>query len=494
MKQIIADVGYYETRAAVMEDHRLIELHFERRKQTSLVNNIYLGKIVNVIPGLQMIFVDIGYEKNVFIYKDNLSVPYESLAQGDQLLIQITKDAMDEKGPKATMQLSLPGKYVVMLPRTDHIGISKKIINLEERQRLMEWAASLSLTTHGVILRTEAAMKSREVLDNDWCYLITQWAHIVEKQSQVPRGTPLYREHALLPRLLRDVAGRDTAAFRVNDANEAEVLRNICKQTMPGQLPMIHELDSSCNPFIDYQVESQWQRAMNPVIPLDSGGYLVMHHTEALTTIDVNTGRYLGEKGFQESALGINLEAAIEIPRQIRLRDIGGIIIIDFIDMKTPKHQQTVVQTLKEACRDDRQKTVVLGMTQLGLVEMTRKKTRTKVSSLFNSTCSCCSGSGTIRSIYWSMYEIESALRRLETQGDVGVVILKVHPLRKKEFLSAGIELNALAAKYNLELEVRTDTAIPLDEHRLIGFKNKESLEKMLQNSSKDMARQGLTD
>lgn len=487
MNQIIADVGYYETRAAVLEDDRLIELHFERRKQSSLVNNIYSGKIVNLIHGLQMIFVDIGYDKNVFVYKDQLSVPYESLNVGDHLLIQITKDAMDDKGPKATMHLSLPGKYVVMLPQTQHVGISKKIVAPEERLRLQSWAESLSVSNHGIIVRTEAACKREEVLQKDWCYLMSLWAHIVEKQHQVPKGTPLYREHALLPRLLRDVANRDTTAFLVNDAGEAETLRQICRQTMPSQLNMIQELDNNCNPFIDYQVEGQWQRAMDSNIALESGGTLVIHHTEALTTIDVNTGRYMGNKTFQESAFDINMEAAREIARQIRLRDIGGIIIIDFIDMKKPDHQQEVVRALKEALKDDRQKTVVLGMTQLGLVEMTRKRTRKKVSSLFNATCKCCHGSGTIRSIYWTMYEIESSLRRFELQEGIHIVLLSIHPYRRQEFREEAIELKSLAGKYNLSLHIQTDSLLPVDEHKIIGFKDESSLEKMLQKTSQDM-------
>lgn len=491
MNQIIADVGYYETRAALIEDERLIELHFERRKQGSLVNNIYSGKIVNLLHGLQMIFVDIGYDKNVFVYKDQLSVPYESLNIGDHLLIQITKDAMDDKGPKATMHLSLPGKYVVLLPQTQHIGISKKIIDPEERKQLQEWAESMAGSTHGIIIRTEAASKSKETLQKDWCYLMSLWAHIAEKQQQVPKGTPLYREHALLPRLLRDVANRETTAFLVNDAGEAETLRQICRQTMPGQLKMIQELDNNCNPFIEYQVEAQWQRAMNAKIALESGGSLVIHHTEALTAIDVNTGRFVGNKTFQESAFDINMEAAEEIARQVRLRDIGGIIIIDFIDMKKPENQQDVVKKLKEALKFDRQKTVVLGMTQLGLVEMTRKRTRKKVSALFNSTCQCCLGSGTIRSIYWTMYEIESSLRRFETQEDIHTVLLILHPHRRQVFKEEEIDLNSLAGKYNLELRVQVDSLLPLDEHKMIGFKDLESLEKMLQmkqqKTSQDM-------
>jgi len=485
MNQIIADVGYYETRAALIEDERLIELHFERRKQGSLVNNIYSGKIVNLLHGLQMIFVDIGYDKNVFIYKDQLSVPYESLNVGDHLLIQITKDAMDDKGPKATMHLSLPGKYVVLLPQTQHIGISKKIINPEERKRLQEWAESITGSTHGIIIRTEAVSKNTETLQKDWCYLMSLWAQIAEKQHQVPKGTPLYREHALLPRLLRDVASRETTAFLVNDSSEAETLRQICRQTMPGQLNMIQELDNNSNPFIEYQVEAQWQRAMNAMITLESGGSLVIHHTEALTTIDVNTGRFVGNKTFQESAFDINIEAAGEIARQIRLRDIGGIIIIDFIDMKKPENQQEVVKTLKEALKLDRQKSVVLGMTQLGLVEMTRKRTRKKVSTLFNSTCRCCLGSGTIRSIYWTMYEIESSLRRFERQEDIHTALLRMHPHRKQEFREEEIDLNSLAGKYNLELQVQEDSLLPLDEHKMIGFKDMESLKKMLQKTSK---------
>ncbi|MDW7670784.1 MAG: Rne/Rng family ribonuclease [Bacillota bacterium] len=484
MNQIIADVGYYETRAAVMEDNRLIELHFERRKQTSLVNNIYLGKIVNRLPGLQTFFVDIGYDKNVFVYKDQLTIPFDTLEVGDSLLIQITKDAMDDKGPKATMNLSLPGKYLVMLPQTPHVGISNKITLRDERRRLQEWASSLNKSGHGVIVRTEAAGQDEHALIKDWQYLISLWGQVVEKQHHASKGIPLYREHALLPRLLRDAANRETTLFLVNDAAEAETLRHLCRQTMPDHPLLIREADANSNPFVDYHVVAEWERAMKPVIPLKSGGSLVIHHTEALTSIDVNTGRFKGNSGFQESARNMNLEAAAEIGRQLRLRDIGGIIIIDFIDMKKPADQQLVVQALNDSLKQDRQKSVVLGMTRLGLVEMTRKRTREKVETLFNTPCPCCQGSGAIRSIYWSMYEIESVLRRLEKQREITSVLLKIHPDRYQQFSAAEIDLKAMVERYHLTMYLMLQPILSLDSHQLIGASDEESILKAMQRET----------
>jgi ribonuclease G len=476
MNRIIADVGFYETRAAVMEDERLLELHFERKFQKSLVNNIYLGKVTNVLYGLQTVFLNIGQDKNAFLYKDQLSIPIENVNPGDSLLIQVTKDAIGDKGPKATMNLSLPGKYLVLMPHTDHLGISTKIKDSEERQRLTAWAADLSREGDGIIIRTEAAGQKLQALDKDWGYLQARWKQILERKDQQQTGMPIYQEDALLPRLLRDVTSQKTEFFMVNDEAEAESLREICRVSMPHLLPKIQEIPSDINPFTEFDVEGQWQRAMNREIPLACGGSLVINHTEALTTIDVNTGRYRGATGFQNAALTVNLEAADEIARQLRLRDIGGIIIIDFIDMKDPAAKNRLISELKRSLVSDRQKTVVVGMTRLGLVEMTRKKTRKKVEALFNDSCHCCSGSGLNRSTYWTLYQIETKLRRLEKNPDSRFLLLRLHPAREKQLMEAGIDLKELARRYGMDLMIKHGYELKIDEHELTSASDRSYL------------------
>ena len=470
MRQIIADVGYYETRAAVLENERLAEIHFERLQSSSLVNNIYMARIINLLPGLRTAFLDIGISQNVFLYQDQMTIPFETLRPGEMLMVQVVKDAYNEKGPKATMHLSLPGKYLVMLPETAHIGISNKIVGKEKRDQLHQWATTLKKDNHGLIIRTVSIHQTLETLEQDWRYLQSLWNLILHRKNTVPHGRPLYREQALLPRLLRDLVNTETELFLLNNSQEADLLRNICNQLMPQKTHIIETADVGTALFQDFQVEPQWERAMQPRVPLPSGGYVVIHHTEALTSIDVNTGRFKGKGGFQESVRLTNLEAADEIARQLRLRDIGGIIIIDFIDLKSPVHQNELLKYFQDVLGTDRQKTTLLGFTRLGLVEMTRKRTRQKMTTLFNDPCECCLGSGTTRSIYWSLYEIETILRRLSNQTDLAAAVVIIHPARLSQMEASGINLTDMAKEYGIHITIKTKKEYALDQLEVSGI------------------------
>ncbi len=458
MNHIIADVGVFETRAAVLEGDRVEELHFERNKHKSKVNNVYCGKIVNIVQGMGTIFVDIGIDKNVFLHESDLNKPLKHLSEGDSLLVQITKDALGSKGAKATAFLSFPGKYVVLLSEEKHIGISNRVVDERERERLQNLAHELiEDTSYGIIMRTEAVHQSDEIIETDFRYLQKQWEQVESEKRWAEKGDVLFREEDLLTRLLRDVMNHNTESFLINDAKETERVRGLCEVLMPEYLPRIRHSEPKENLFEKYEIEAQWKNAMKSKIVLKSGGSLVINATEALTVIDVNSGKFTGSSSFENTIFQINMEAVQEIARQLRLRDIGGIIVIDFIDMKNAGNKEKLLRELNLAFSKDRQKTVVLGITKVGLVEVTRKKTREKVDSLFNEACSVCHGTGRVPSVYRHIYELENQFRRLEKQPDIHALAISVHPDRWIELEKEGLSIQTMAEAYGLEATIIKD-------------------------------------
>lgn len=444
----MADIGALETRIAVLENEVVKELHFERKSSTSIVNNIYCGTIINIVKGIGTIFVDIGVEKNVFLHETELKTPIARLNKGDKLLVQIKKDALSEKGAKATTFLSLPGKYVIFLPEEKQIGISSRITNQKDRENLEAMGKEIiEGTSHGVVMRTEALHQSSSRIRQEYQNLTTIWTSITLENAS--KGDLLFQEEALLNRLIRDVMNKDTKEFVINDSLEAKRLRDICQKRNPDDCIKIIECDPDENLFERYHIESQWKQAMQNKVSLESGGSIVINTTEALTVIDVNTGKNIGSNRFEDTVLQINLEAAVEIARQLRLRDIGGIIVIDFIDMKKKHYQHKLLSLLKNELKKDRQKTVVAGITKLGLVEMTRRKTREKVDQMFMEACDACSGTGFYPSVYQDLYILEKKLRLLVKHKDIEQIKVCIHPQTWQKIQKEGLDLKVITDKYN---------------------------------------------
>ena len=466
MNQIIADVGVFETRAAVVQNGRMMEMHVERRDQLSLVNNIYLGQIVNRLPGMQTIFVDAGLDKNIFVYHEDLIKPFNDLREGQLILLQVAKDAIGEKGPKGTMRIAIPGRYLVMMPFEHHIGLSTKIKNETERQRLQRWAEKTVVENQGMIIRTAALDQSDEVLSNDWSHLLEVWHHVLSQSNQKVKKL-VYREQSLLTRLLRDVTSEPATRILINHPEEAKQLQSICESMQPGRAPAIEETAADASPFSDTNLELEWQRLMSPDVQLSNGGTLVINATEALTVIDVNSGRYTGGSSFEETALQVNLVAALEIAHQLRVRDIGGIILIDFIDMKKEINQRRVMEALGDALAPDRQKCVLMGMTRLGLVEMTRKKSRQKLETFYQTTCPCCHGTGVVESVHWLIYELEKAFRRYRGHPEIKEAIVMMHPERYEQIIREKLDLTVLAKTYDLNLNLTLSKSIDFDRYTL---------------------------
>lgn len=379
---------------AVLEDGELAELHVENDNRKSIAGSIYRGRVERVIPGMQAAFVDIGLEQNAYLnvndvfYDDTdlsgdigagkISRPDISdlLRQGNEITVQVIKDAIGAKGPRVTANISLPGRYAVLLPGSDTYGVSKKIEDMEVRKRLKETAAALKPENCGIILRTAARDAEPEQVSEDIRNLLDTWERIkqAEGKGRVPRL--LYSGTGEFDKTLGEHLAPGISRIIVNDMDMYERLTSVPIAGIIPQGAKVELYTRDYDMFAYYNVQSAVKEALSRKVWLKSGGYLVFDYTEALTVIDVNSGKYTGKKDFEETAFSINMEAAEAIARQVRLRNLSGIIIIDFIDMKHKEHREQVVRALKNHVKPDRIKTVVLGMTQLGLVEMTRKKVK----------------------------------------------------------------------------------------------------------------------
>lgn len=407
--KIIISATAEETRMGLTENGQLMEYLVERNSEKHLVGNIFKGRVNNVVQGIQAAFIDIGLEQNAFLYLGE-SV---DLTEGKSLLVQITKDARGSKGPSATRELTLPGRYVVLLPLADYIGISHKIEAKEERNRLKSIIEAAKPTGMGIVVRTAAAGVSQEALLEDLRCLCANW-RVIDARAKVEKApATLYRELDLSVRIVRDYLTNDVSQIILDDtavyARVCELLKN-----MPGGTKgrvLLHERQEDV--FTYYGLREEIEAISDRRIELASGGYLVIDYTEAMTVIDVNSGRYSGRENLEETIMQINREAAIEIARQLRLRDIGGIIVVDFIDMHTCEHQQEILQVLQRALANDKMKPRVQDITVLNLVEITRKKARQNLSAVLYAPCPICQGGGKVQSRETIALEIKRRLRTL---------------------------------------------------------------------------------
>lgn len=411
LSEIVVDVSFDETRVAVLEDKELVEIYIERESLKSIVGNIYKGVVENILPGMDAAFVNIGLEKNAFLYlgdvnklefgdsEEYFEIKANPLALrcGQEIVVQVIKEAYDQKGPRVTTNVTLPGRFLVLLPNTEYIGISKRIESEAERQRLKEIACNIKENGMGLIVRTAAEGKDQEVLKSEFEFLKNLWQRIKQK-SKESAPVLLYKDYDLIFKAVRDMFTNQIDRFVINDRKKYNKVIEFLSAYAPSLKNKVEYFNLATNIFEYFQIEQKLNKALQKRVWLKSGGYIVIDETEALTVIDVNTGKFVGKNDVCETILKTNLEAACEIARQIRLRDIGGIIIIDFIDMKNQEHQRMVLDALKEALKRDKTKTVVVGITPLGLVEMTRKKVRQRLSSVMQSSCPYCGGAGKILS------------------------------------------------------------------------------------------------
>ncbi|HSV30899.1 MAG TPA: Rne/Rng family ribonuclease [Atribacteraceae bacterium] len=406
-KDLIIDMSEIETRAALLEDGRVVEFFFERATESRLAGNIFKGIVENVLPGIQSAFINTGFEKNAFLFIgdvlfDEKSKPKrieELFKTSQEVIVQVAKEPMGTKGARITTKITLPGRYVVIMPGMDTVGVSHRISSADERDRLKRLVERVRSPDTGIIVRTVAEGKKMEDLREDIENLGRLWKRIQKKAEIISSPAILYEEASILYTLVRDVVDDDLANLWINSYFGYQKLKDFVESIIPRLSNRIRLFDSRENIFDHFGLNREIEKALSRKVWLKSGGYLVFDRTEAMTVIDVNTGKFVGKKNLQETILKTNLEAAQEIARQVRLRDLGGIILIDFIDMGRKEHQKEVVRKLELALSCDRTRCTVVEMSELGLVEMTRKRVRKNLDSILRESCQCCDGDGKMPSL-----------------------------------------------------------------------------------------------
>lgn len=432
-EEILINVTPLETRVALIENGLLQEIFIERHHRTSHVGDIYLGKVVRVMPGMEAAFVDIGLDRAAFIHnadiarisaeglevrEEDISNTQNLLREGQMLVVQVAKDPIGSKGARLTTHLTLPSRNLVFLPRSTHLAISQRLENEQERERLLGLAQACLRHEElegraGLIIRTAAEGAGEQELTEDIRFLKRVWAAVARRIAKSDDISVLYRDIPLYMRAMRDLLTPQTEKIRVDtDSAFAEIVQ-FTQDFMPEFSNNI-ELYAGERPIFDlYGIEDEIDKALGRQVKLKSGGDLVIDQTEAMTTIDVNTGAYLGSRNHAETILKTNLEAATAIARQLRVRNLGGIIILDFIDMKDPEHQRQVLRTLSKALEKDHAKTMISGLSELGLVEMTRKRTRESLEQMLCSQCQTCQGRGRQKTAETICYEIFREIMRV---------------------------------------------------------------------------------
>jgi ribonuclease G len=430
-EDILVNITPQETRVAIMQSGAPQELHIERAHNRGLVSNIYIGRVARVLPGMQSAFIEIGLERAAFLHvgdiwehrrqngASNELRPIERiLNEGQPIMVQVIKDPIGTKGARLSTQISLAGRLLVYLPQEAHIGISQRIGDEEERQALRDKLMRVVPAEEkgGYIVRTVAEAATEEELAADIAYLRKLWSDIRTRSTTSPAPTLLYQDLSLAQRVLRDFVDERTGRIYIDSRENFAKLQEFAQEYMPNVRDMLEHY-SGTRPLFDlHNVEDEIEKALSRRVDLKSGGYVIIDQTEAMTTVDVNTGGYVGVRSFDDTIFKTNLEAALVIARQLRLRNLGGIIILDFIDMESEEHRQAVLAELGKAIAHDRTRITMNGFTQLGLVEMTRKRTRESLEHVLCDTCSVCSGRGVLKTARTVCYEVLREILREERQ------------------------------------------------------------------------------
>ncbi len=439
--EILINVAPFETRIARIENGMAEELYIERTRGKGLRGNVYWGKVQRVIPGIQAAFVDIGLDKSGFLYagdvpgarKDNVSLESEAdvdenkdaseevndeqykqniapigqlLKEGQEMLVQVSREPISSKGPRVTGLVSLAGRYLVFLPELDHVGIARRLEGDEERERLLAIAEQIKTEKGGLIIRTVAEGHSQEELQQDLNFLIRLWEDIAKRKNTSAPGSMVHTELNLYLKVMRDFVDDEVEKIHIDSKEAYNSMKKFAKRFMPEVSKRLYYYPGDRPIFDVYGVEEEVNKALKRQVPLKSGGSIVIDQAEALIAIDVNSGSFVGSRNLEETGFKTNLEAVHEIVHQLRLRNLGGIIVIDFIDMQDEENQNKVMEVLEEALKRDKTKTHVLPFTSLGLVQLTRKRTRDSLGRMLQMECTRCQSTGFVKSMQTICYQL----------------------------------------------------------------------------------------
>ncbi|HBA55209.1 Rne/Rng family ribonuclease [Syntrophorhabdus aromaticivorans] len=491
--ELIINVTFNETRIAFLENGVLVEFFIEKKNDNSMVGNIYKGKVARIVPGMDAAFVDIGLEKSAFLYVGDIILDrgmyeeYEDsdfpvalneriegvLEEGQELIVQVSREPIGQKGTRVTSKITLPGRLLVLMPGTEHIGVSRRIEQEEERKKLASILKDeICPKGFGLIARTASEGKTKTELEADLDFLKRIWESIQEKAKTVRAPSMLHQDLGIIFRVIRDLHSHNLKKIIVDDQAVYGRIGEFLKDYLPKEGCEVVYFEEKDPIFEVYGIEIEIAKLLHRKIWLKSGGYIVLDYTEALTVIDVNTGRYLGRKDLEDTILRTNLEAVKEIAYQIRLRNIGGIIIVDFIDMERKESRETVFQALVDALKKDRIKTFAYPISELGLVQITRKRTRHNVTNLLSEVCPSCDGSGYVKSRHTVCYEVLRDLRsfcRKENERKIRVYLSpEVAGLLYEEEKSS---LDLIETTYNTKISIIANPEFSIDTFRVEGVR-----------------------
>lgn len=519
-RQLLVNQTFNECRAALMEGGEIIDFLMDRIEDLNVerpeVGNIYKGKVLRILPGMQSAFVDIGYSKAAFLYVDDAYIPtleeqremaekarkmaeqekkvgeiipdelstlsesvnmkYRSssqsietfLKEGQEILVQVAKEPISTKGPRVTRHITLAGRHVVYMPFIEHTGVSRRIEKEEERERLKEILDNIRPEGTGIIARTVAEGQSYKTLKSDFNMLVKIWKELAKKEKKFRAPSNLHKDLTFIQRVLRDVTDEEVEEIVVDDKENLKEVEKFITKFLPNLKGKTVFYDEPVPLFEKHAVDIEIERALSNKVYLRSGGSLNIDQTEALVSIDVNTGKFVGRKTLEETILRTNLEAVKEIAYQLRIRNCGGIIIIDFIDMEKEENRELVYQTLLEALKKDRAKTNVMPISGLGLVEMTRKRTRDTLTRVLCTHCSYCEGSGRVKSVMTVCYELVRELSKMLSKAPGKKVFIYAHPEVTAALADNGQNMiEELEDTFSKSLQIRSENSYHIEQYEI---------------------------
>lgn len=514
-KDIIINSSASQNRVAITEDGKLVDFFVDHPEKRRMVGTIYFGKIARVLPGIKAAFVDIGLKHDAFLHfsdigdtfhdfqsvlddeADDITVDSDEvdekeknknqsqkktnqiprLRKGQEILVQVIKEPVANKGVRISSALSIPGRFCVLIPFDNKIGISKKISDYKERRRLKYMAKSILPDNCGIIIRTAAKSQEESALESDLKYLVKTWADIQEKVKEMSPPKIIYADLTTTSSVIRDLFTANVSNVFIDSKNLFRETREYVLQVQPELVDKIDYYKSNLPIFDAFKIEQQIKVLMGRKVSLPSGGHIVIEHTEAMTVIDVNSGRYAAKKEQELNSLKTDLEAAREIVRQLRLRDIGGLLVIDFIDLAEDKNRKKVYDELRKEFRKDRAKIALLPMTDFGIIQITRQRVRQNIVQSITEACPYCAGTGLLTKKSTVIHDIDSWLKRYKTQGGIRSITLRIHPSLSKELRIGMISiLSKMQLKYFLRIKLEETEQINPQTFEFIATQTGEKL------------------